>query len=97
MKTLFERIGHLPTTALGLLFIAVAGLHFSGLVTVQELGDFAHGLDALLVLLGIGGIAAKSWPQFRAESDEPTDDQPNDEESPTTPLPNPNTPRPPKK
>ena len=97
MKTLFERIGHLPTTALGLLLIAIAGLHFSGIVTVQELGEFAHGLDALLVILGIGGIAAKSWPKFRVESDQLSDDEPSDEEPPTTPFPNPTTPRPPKK
>lgn len=95
MKTLFERIGHLPTTALGLLLIAIAGLHFSGIVTVQELGDFAHGLDALLVLLGIGGIAAKSWPTLGMSA--PPDEEPGDEEPPATPFPNPSTPRPPKK
>lgn len=95
MKTLFERIGHLPTTAAGLALIAIAGLHFSGIVTVQELGDFAHGLDALLVLLGIGGIAAKSWPKLGVSA--PPDEEPSDEDTPATPFPNPSTPRPPKK
>ena len=94
MKNLIQRIGHLPTTAVGLIFITIAVLHFTGIVTVQELGDFAHGLDALLVLLGIGGIAAKSWPQFRSE-EEPGDEDPSDPGS--TPLPNPSTPRPPRK
>ena len=95
MKTLFERIGHLPTTALGLLFIAIAGLHFSGIVTIQEMGEFAHGLDALLVILGIGGIAAKSWPGMSEPSTQPDQEEPVD--PPTTPFPNPTTPRPPKK
>ena len=95
MKQLIERIGHLPTTALGLLFIAIAGLHFSGIVTIQEMGDFAHGLDALLIMLGLGGIAAKSWPKLSAST--PPEEEPPVEDPPATPLPNPSTPRPPKK
>jgi hypothetical protein len=61
MKTLFERIGHLPTTAAGLLLITVAVAHFTGIVTIGEMTEFFNGLDALLILLGIGGIASKGW------------------------------------
>ena len=61
MKTLFERIGHLPTTAAGLVIITAAILHFTGMVTITEMKDFAHELEALLLVLGLGGIISKDW------------------------------------
>jgi hypothetical protein len=93
MKQIIERIKHLPTTALGLLLIALAVLHFSKIVTIQEVSDFAREIDALLIVLGIGGLAAKNWP-FTATSSATT---PPDEEPPATPLPDPKAPRPPEK
>lgn len=93
MKQLIDRIKHLPTTALGLLLIALAALHFSEVVTIQEVSEFAREIDALLIVLGIGGLAAKNWP-FAATSSATT---PPDEDPPATPFPNPTTPRPPKK
>lgn len=61
MKTLFERIGHLPTTAAGLVIITVALLHFTGVVSVTEMKDFAHEIEALLLVLGLGGVISKDW------------------------------------
>ena len=62
MKTLFERIGHLPTTAAGLVIITAAvALHLSGVMSLTEMKDFATELIALLVVLGFGGVASKDW------------------------------------
>lgn len=61
MKTFIERIGHLPTTAAGLVIITVAVLHFTGVVSVTEIKDFAHEVEALLLVLGLGGLISKDW------------------------------------
>ena len=56
-----ERIKHLPTTAAGLLLITVAVAHFTGVITIGEMTEFFNGLDALLLVLGLGGIVSKDW------------------------------------
>lgn len=85
-----ERIKHWPSTLLGLaLFGLVAWLHFSGRVLISEWEEFITGAEALLVLIGTRYLLMKPKAQGMTA---PPDEEPV--EPPTTPFPNPTTPRP---
>ena len=60
-KEITKRFGHLPTTAAGLVIITAAVLHFTGMVKITEMKEFAHELESLLLVLGLGGIISKGW------------------------------------
>ena len=96
MKTLFERIGHLPTTLPALALIGlVAWLHFSDRVLVTEWQEFLTGLEALIALVAARLLVMKGTPKGMSVPTTPPDEEPTD--PPATPFPNPSTPRPPKK
>lgn len=94
MKDLFNRLTSWRSTAVAVvLFAGVAALHFSGRVLVTEWVDFLTGFELLVGIIATRYLLMIDAPQgFAAppEEEEPTD-------PPTTPLPNPSTPRPPKK
>lgn len=90
MKNITDRIKHWPSTLLGLaLFGLVAWLHFSGRVLISEWEEFITGAETLIALVAARYVLFK--PKGFAA---PPDEEPA---PPTTPFPNPTTPRPPKK
>ena len=93
MKDLINRLTSWRTTLAALvLFAVVAWLHFSELILVTEWVDFLTGFEVLLGIVATRLLLMKDKPQGFAP---PAEEEPTD--LPTTPFPNPSTPRPPKK